>query len=57
MGARTLEIIDNWSPDYFVLSGKASSIQLLRRVLGASGVAPTQMKTKAYWAPGKKGLD
>jgi NADPH-dependent ferric siderophore reductase len=41
----------------FVLTGKASSIQRLRRVLKDSGVAASRVRTKAYWAPGKTGLD
>ena len=41
----------------FVLTGKASSIQRLRRVLKDSGVPSSRVLTKAYWAPGKTGLD
>ncbi len=41
----------------FVLTGKASTIQRLRRVLKDSGVASSRVLTKAYWAPGKAGLD
>jgi NADPH-dependent ferric siderophore reductase len=41
----------------FVLTGKASTIQRLRRVLKDSGVASVRVLTKAYWAPGKTGLD
>lgn len=54
---RTLEIIDDWDPNCFILSGKASSIQRVRRALRSRGIAATQVKTKAYWAPGKTGLD
>jgi NADPH-dependent ferric siderophore reductase len=42
---------------HFVLTGKASSIQHAGRVLKAVGVASSRVKTKAYWAPGKIGLD
>jgi NADPH-dependent ferric siderophore reductase len=41
----------------FVLTGKASSIQRISRALKAAGVASSQIKAKAYWAPGKAGLD
>jgi NADPH-dependent ferric siderophore reductase len=41
----------------FVLTGKASSIQRVSRALKAAGVASSQIKAKAYWAPGKAGLD
>lgn len=40
-----------------VLSGKASSIQTLTRALRSDGVARSRIMSKAYWAPGKKGLD
>jgi ferric-chelate reductase (NADPH) len=42
---------------HFVLTGKASSIQRVSRALKAVGVASSRMKIKAYWAPGKIGLD
>jgi NADPH-dependent ferric siderophore reductase len=41
----------------FVLTGKASSIQRISRALKATGVASSRIKAKAYWAPGKTGLD
>ncbi|MBR0841212.1 siderophore-interacting protein [Bradyrhizobium liaoningense] len=41
----------------FVLTGKASSIQRISRALKTAGVASSRMRTKAYWAPGKTGLD
>lgn len=41
----------------FVLTGKASSIQRLRQALKALDVPSSRIMTKAYWAPGKKGLD
>jgi NADPH-dependent ferric siderophore reductase len=40
-----------------ILTGKASSIQRISRALKAAGVASSQIKAKAYWAPGKAGLD
>lgn len=42
---------------YFVLTGQASSIQRVSRTLKAAGVVSSRVKTKAYWAQGKIGLD
>ncbi|NIJ37428.1 NADPH-dependent ferric siderophore reductase [Sphingopyxis panaciterrae] len=39
-----------------VLAGKASSIQFVQRANRASSARIHQVKTKAYWAPGKRGL-
>ena len=41
----------------FVLTGKASSIQRISRALKSASVASSRIKAKAYWAPGKTGLD
>lgn len=41
----------------FVLAGKAATIQRLRHALKALAVPGDRVLTKAYWAPGKKGLD
>ncbi len=41
----------------FVLTGKATSIQRLRRTLKALNAPANRLVTKAYWAPGKVGLD
>ncbi len=41
----------------FVLTGKAHSIQRLRRTLKALNVPTSRLVTKAYWAPGKVGPD
>lgn len=41
----------------FVLTGKAQSIQHVSRALKTMGVGPSRVKAKAYWAPGKTGLD
>lgn len=41
----------------FVLTGKAATIQRLRQALKQRGVPSARVFTKAYWAPGKKGLD
>jgi ferric-chelate reductase (NADPH) len=42
---------------HFVLTGKASSIQRISLALKAVGVVSARVKTKAYWAQGKVGLD
>jgi NADPH-dependent ferric siderophore reductase len=41
----------------FVLTGKAGSVQRLHRALKVLGVPAARIRTKAYWAPGKTGLD
>lgn len=41
----------------FVLTGKAGTIQRLQQALKRLGIAPDRIATKAYWAPGKAGLD
>jgi NADPH-dependent ferric siderophore reductase len=41
----------------YVLSGQSLTIQRLQRTLRAAGAKPSQMLVKAYWAPGKTGLD
>lgn len=41
----------------FALSGKATSIQRVSKRLRALGVPRSQIKTRAYWSPGKVGLD
>jgi NADPH-dependent ferric siderophore reductase len=41
----------------FVLTGKAGTIQQLRQSLKRQAVGTKQIVTKAYWAPGKVGLD
>jgi NADPH-dependent ferric siderophore reductase len=40
-----------------VLTGKAQSIQMLRKFLKARRVLFSKLETKAYWAHGKTGLD
>jgi hypothetical protein len=40
-----------------VLSGKATSIQRLSKQLRQLGISRGRLQTKAYWAPGKAGLD
>lgn len=45
------------TPASFVLTGKGASIQRVSRMLKALGVSRARMMSKAYWAPGKTGLD
>ena len=40
-----------------VLSGKATSIRHLGKHLRTLGMSSRQIQTRAYWSPGKKGLD
>jgi ferric-chelate reductase (NADPH) len=40
-----------------VLSGKATTLRAVRRRLLDLGLSRGQIRTKAYWAPGKSGLD
>ena len=40
-----------------VLSGNATTIRSMNRRLRALGLPRGQIRTKAYWAPGKSGLD
>lgn len=40
-----------------VLSGKASSIQRMSKLLKRSEIAASRVQVKAYWATGKTGLD
>jgi NADPH-dependent ferric siderophore reductase len=41
----------------FVLTGKSTSVQRLRHALKRLDVPTSRLMTKAYWAPGKTGLD
>jgi NADPH-dependent ferric siderophore reductase len=41
----------------FVLTGKAGTIQALRRSLRQQSIPAMDLIAKAYWAPGKRGLD
>ncbi len=59
---RLQAIDDLWSQcagdgTQFVLTGKAQSIQQARQGLRARGVPSSRMLSKAYWAPGKTGMD
>lgn len=41
----------------FALAGRAPSIQRIKRALRTVGIGSSGAKAKAYWAPGKTGLD
>ena len=41
----------------FVLTGRAQSIQQARQALRGRGVPASRIVAKAYWAPGKTGMD
>ncbi|WP_168356019.1 siderophore-interacting protein [Sphingomonas gei] len=41
----------------FVLTGRSTSLQRVRQALKGLDVPATRLMTKAYWAPGKAGLD
>ncbi|MFT3702985.1 MAG: siderophore-interacting protein [Agriterribacter sp.] len=51
---------DDWKTEIqsscYYLSGRAKSIQALRKYLLSKGVGMKQIKTEPYWAEGKKGL-
>ena len=51
------QLIETRALKKFVLTGKAQSIQVQSRALKARGVTSADIKAKAYWAPGKTGLD
>lgn len=43
--------------EHFILTGRASAIQRLSRTLKVRGTPSSAIRAKAYWAPGKRGLD
>jgi NADPH-dependent ferric siderophore reductase len=55
--ARVRAILARDSSTRLVLTGKAQSIQELRKRLKAQPLAHAGQLVKAYWAPGKRGLD
>jgi len=55
--SHTRRIFDSGSPTGFVLTGKVTSIQRVRGLLKTLGVETSRLRVKAYWAPGKTGLD
>lgn len=57
LAERALTLYRNDAVEHVVLTGKAGSIQTIRRHLLQHGAHSGQFQNKAYWAPGKKGLD
>ncbi|NUP08679.1 MAG: siderophore-interacting protein [Polyangiaceae bacterium] len=49
--------LDGLGGAHLVLTGRAGTIQALRAALKSKTVAYAGQKNKAYWAPGKRGLD
>ena len=54
---RLMDLLVGSAPRQFVFSGKSSTIQHLSRSLKRQGRPPSQLMVKAFWAPGKQGLD
>jgi ferric-chelate reductase (NADPH) len=54
---RMRAVLEARQPLQFVLTGKSTSIQRIRRWLRQHGGSSAKFQNKAYWAPGKKGLD
>jgi len=50
-------LLEAHQPMQFVLTGKSTSIQRIRQWLRQYGVTSSQFQNRAYWAPGKEGLD
>lgn len=57
VAARVRSALERSSGGKLALTGKAQSIQTLQRELKARPVSYAGQKSKAYWAPGKRGLD
>jgi ferric-chelate reductase (NADPH) len=53
----TAHLMQTRSVEAGVLSGKATSIQRMNKQLRQLGLARSRLQVKAYWAPGKTGLD
>jgi ferric-chelate reductase (NADPH) len=54
---RTAELVRAHAIEASTLSGKATSIARVSKQLRQLGVPRARIQTKAYWAPGKTGLD
>ena len=57
--AATIEQLLSTSSDatQYVLTGRAQFIQVVKKMLKQRGVSSSRVKAKAYWSPGKTGLD
>ena len=47
---------EQWKDSAFYLTGRAKSIQAVRKALVAKGIAMKNVFTEPYWAEGKRGL-
>jgi len=56
IAARPADFWQQWSNAAFYLTGRAKSIQAVRKALVAQGIAMKNIFTEPYWAEGKKGL-
>jgi len=54
---RLLSLVEAHHPAGFALTGKSTSIQQIRQLLRRHGFSAAHFQTRAYWAPGKRGLD
>jgi ferric-chelate reductase (NADPH) len=50
------DIIDSQSPQW-IFTGQARSIQMLQKSLKAKGIALGRSQVRAYWSPGKTGME
>jgi NADPH-dependent ferric siderophore reductase len=50
-------LVSRSDPRQFVFSGRSSTIRYLSRSLKRLGKSPSQFMVKAFWIPGKRGLD
>lgn len=55
--ALMLQALEADASSSFILTGKARSIQRLMQFLRGQHVPPSQIHSRAYWAPDKTGLD
>ncbi len=57
VGSQARRIFNSGRPTGFVLTGKSTSIQYVLRRLKDLGAKTSELRVKAYWAPGRAGLD
>ena len=54
---RLVEDASTLGSPQWVFTGQAQSIQSIRKLLSAAGIESSNSKVKAYWSPGKTGMD
>ncbi|WP_158820230.1 siderophore-interacting protein [Granulicella sp. S156] len=54
---RLVEDASTLGSPQWVFTGQARSIQSIRKRLRAAGIEPSNSKVRAYWSPGKTGMD